>query len=831
MPANRVLVPVLCLMSFLFTPASFAEVECGNSILSLDDLKTLARERATADRVAPHTAMRSAFARLGDQTALRAQSARLGAAAANEKTWQPGFGLPGLHEYAGAAIEYQGELVVAGWLRSAGTHPVNGIARWTNQGWQPLGEGIIPGFALAIWNGRLYAGDWTGGVSAWNGTTWTRLPQGPINRLSALLVHDGELFAAGGEYDKGRIARFDGQIWHLVGGDFDAGVDALGTYRGELIAGGSFRSYQGNACGYVARWDGSTWVSLGSGIDPSNYSGVSAIEEYGDQLIVGGWFTSCNYVPTPGLAAWDGTSWSALPGTPAAYVTDLMVMDGKLYVAGSFDGDYTSVAHWDGTTLTSDGLGQWVLGLASFGGRVTAVGGFYGAGCPVPKRLTGVAVLDGDGWNGLDRWEPSMHGLADNAGAADVASAVLYRGDLVVAGIFGLAGDGSEWQSISGPARWDGQRWQTVGASMVCPRIVEVVGDDLVAAGTYGIERWDGSQWHPMGSGVRGFPCAIAEYQGKVYVGGEIQIGATNQSTTLAVFDGEEWSEVPFAPNAAEWNTPRVSALEVKDGLLYVGGNFLGSQAISSPSVIAWNGQEWSPVGAGVLGEVLDLETFRGDLYVAGWIHHLGSISEGVMRWDGSTWTSLGLDQCQVLALGRYGDQLVIAGNAGVDRFVPGSLGIASWDGERWGGFGTGVNGQIHAIEQIDNALYVAGCFSYAGDQSSFSIARWGEANSSLRPPDNLPGRANALGVRSALVKSNRAQLSFSMPARGHARLELFDTRGARVTVLCDGVSVAGNNVVEWSPGSPAPFPPNGVYFLRLTADGKTANAKLVFAR
>ena len=845
MAANRSRFPVLCLASVVFlllARATLAAGQCGAPVLKLDDLKSLARERALANRVAPHSAMRSIYAKLGGDAALSAPAQRLGAAtSAGDETWQPGFGLPGLHEYPGAAIEYRGELVVSGWLRSAGRHRVNGIARWTDRGWEPLGDGIVPGFAMVLMGDRLYAGDWIGGVSAWDGQSWTLLPKAPLNILRALLVHDGALFAAGLMDMQGRVARFDGQAWHIVGGDFDGEVAALGSYRGVLIAGGNFRNCQGVACGYVARWNGTTWESLGSGIDPTDYAGVSAIETYGDRLIVGGWFMSCGFVATPGLAAWDGSSWSALPGMEAAYVNDLMVMDGKLHVAGSFAGHYGAVAHWDGTTWTTDELDQWVLGLASFKGRLTAVGGFYGAGCPNPKHFTGVATLGPNGWDGLERWEPSMHGLAHNAGAADVSSAVLFRGDLVVAGTIGLAGDGSAWKRIPIPARWDGQSWQSVGNGSACSRIVESVGSDLIAAGFMGIARFDGSEWRPMGSGLTGFPCAIAEYQGKIYVGGELQIRATNQSTTLAVFDGVEWSEVPFAPNTAQWNAARVSALEAKDGLLYVGGNFEGSQTVGSPSIAAWDGERWSAVGIGLVGDVLDLESFRGDLYAAGTVSSHGGGYEGVMRWDGSTWTSLGLHDCQVLALGRYGDKLVIAGNAGVDRFVPGSNGIVSWDGQNWGGFGTGVNGYVRAIRQVGSDLFVAGSFSYAGDQSSFSIARWsGSEPPSFDPPpgggpppDQDPGGrgSDKLVVSSALVISDHARITYSLPAAGHACLELFNARGARVATLSDGTSAAGESALEWSPGSPAPFPQNGVYFLRLTVDGRMANAKLIFAR
>jgi hypothetical protein len=793
--------------------------------------------------------MRSASARLTDPADARAALAartgivveHLGTASADD-AWLPGFGLPGLHEYPSVAIEYHGELVVSGWLRSAGGRKVNGIARWTANGWEPLGDGVVPAFALAILGDRLYAGEYTGGVAAWDGHTWTRLPDAPINLLNALFVLDGTLYAAGSEGQQGRIVRFDGGAWQPVGGGFDDVVIALGSYQGSLIAGGRFKNYQGQPCGYLARWDGTAWVSLGSGIDPADYAAVSAIEEYNGRLIVGGWFASCGSVSTPGLAAWDGTSWSSLPGAPTANVTDLMTIDGSLYVAGAFAGDYSSVARWDGATWTPEGLEQWTQGLASVGGRVTAVGGFYGAGCPNGRILTGVAMLGPDGWDGLEHWNGSMHGLADNAGAADLNSAVVYRGDLVVAGIFGIAGDGSGWKRILSPARWDGTTWQPIGDGVWCARIVEVVGDELIAAGGLsgptpegpldGVGRWDGASWHRMGSGLSGLPCAIAGFDRRIYVGGELQILATGERTTLAVFDGTEWASVPGAPSTAQWNTPRVSALEVSGGRLYAGGNFEGAGTVQSPGVVAWDGRSWTAVGTGLGGEVLDLEIYQGDLYAAGTVGLTGGDWEGLVRWDGSSWNSMGLGYSQVLALGHYGDKLVVAGNS-VDRVAPGSLGVTSWDGQQWRGFGTGVDGQVKAIRQLGGDLIVAGCFSRAGEQSSFAVARWAGGESS---PPGTPGPGPAPGggvaaVRSALVTSDQAAISYSMPVAGRACLELFNVRGARVATLCDGNVGAGANVITWSPGSPAPFPANGVYFLRLTTAGRTAHAKVIFAR
>ena len=258
-----------------------------------------------------------------------------------------------------------------------------------------------------------------------------------------------------------------------------------------------------------------------------------------------------------------------------------------------------------------------------------------------------------------------------------VNSAVLYRGELVVAGYIRMAGDPPGWTTLPGFARWDGHRWQTVGEGVSWPKMVEVVGEDLIAGGELtgwsdegslvGVARWDGSKWHRMGQGLLGTVFAVAEFEGRVYAGGEnLTVVATNERTTVAVFDGTEWSVVPNAPKTARWNAPRVRAFEVNGGRLYVGGNFVGSQDVASQGVVAWDGRQWIAVGAGVpRGEVEDLVIYRGDLYAGGLLGGDGSAFESLWRWNGSTWSSLGLGYCQVTALGVYGEKLVVAGNAG----------------------------------------------------------------------------------------------------------------------------------------------------------------------
>ena len=58
-------------------------------------------------------------------------------------------------------------------------------------------------------------------------------------------------------------------------------------YNGELIAGGAFWAADGVRCDHIARWDGSLWQPVGSGLNHSAYS----LTVYDGELIAGGEFT------------------------------------------------------------------------------------------------------------------------------------------------------------------------------------------------------------------------------------------------------------------------------------------------------------------------------------------------------------------------------------------------------------------------------------------------------------------------------------------------------------------------------------------------------------
>src|SRR5947207_797535 len=101
--------------------------------------------------------------------------------------------------------------------------------------------------------------------------------------------------------------------------------------------GGYFTNAGGVTASYIARWDGSCWSALGSGITgPYPNVFVLALAVSGDDLYAGGYFTNAGAVPANSIAKWDGSTWSALGSGMNYTVSALAVSGSNLYAGGSF---------------------------------------------------------------------------------------------------------------------------------------------------------------------------------------------------------------------------------------------------------------------------------------------------------------------------------------------------------------------------------------------------------------------------------------------------------------------------------------------------------------
>ena len=271
---------------------------------------------------------------------------------------------------------YNGELIAGGYGDGV---DANSTARWDGNSWQPLGTGVNGGvYALEVYNGELIAAGsfftTAGGVyvycciARWDGSGWQPLGGGltagnPGYWANSLTVYNGELivggpFNAAGGVDARNIARWNGNSWQPLGGGVDSGGWALTIYNGELIVGGCFtEAYNSDLNGgfipvtvnNIARWDGSNWHPLGSGIDDF---AVEALTVYNDHLIAGGPFTTAGGVDANHIARWDGSNWQPLGSgmNNDGQVLALTVYNGELIAGGSFTTaggvDANNIARW-----------------------------------------------------------------------------------------------------------------------------------------------------------------------------------------------------------------------------------------------------------------------------------------------------------------------------------------------------------------------------------------------------------------------------------------------------------------------------------------------------
>src|SRR6266498_2009258 len=126
-----------------------------------------------------------------------------------------------------------------------------------------------------------------------------------------------------------------------------------------------FTNASGTSAINIAKWNGSSWLPLGSGI---NYP-VSALAVSGSDVYAGGSFTIAGGVAASNIAKWNGSSWSAL-GSGVNDVVDALAVSGSDLYART---RYGSIAKWNGNSwLALGGVGGDMNTLAVSGTNVYA---------------------------------------------------------------------------------------------------------------------------------------------------------------------------------------------------------------------------------------------------------------------------------------------------------------------------------------------------------------------------------------------------------------------------------------------------------------------------
>jgi hypothetical protein len=641
----------------------------------------------------------------------------------SDANWISMGGIPGADSTVRAAlVDGAGNLYIGGDFTIVGDVFAKGIAKWDGSSWAALGSGMAGGdgnspptvYALTLSGNDVYAGGnfTTAGGSAayyiakWNGSSWTALGSGMNDWVYALTVSGSDVYAGGGFTTAGGstanyIAKWNGTSWTALGSGMRddtsiyPSVNALAVSGSDVYAGGGFTTAGGSPANYIAKWNGSSWTPLGSGMDGP----VLALAVTGSDLYAGGWFGTAGGSTANGIAKWNGSGWTALGSGMGMdgdypYVSALAVSGGELFAGGYFTmagGSAANyIAKWDGSSWTSLGsgitgppgdpyYGGYVNALVVSGGELYAGGAFTTAG---GNAANNIAKWDASSWTAL--------GSGLGGGSYPYVSALARSGsDVYAGGDFTTAG-GSPATNI---AKWNGSSWTALGSGMG--------GGDI------------------YGSGVQ----ALAVSGSNVYAGGFFTTAGGSPATNIAKWNGSSWTALGSGMNST------VAALAVSGSDVYAGGHFTTAGGSAANYIAKWDGSTWSALGSGMGGGglgtyVYALAVSGSNVYAGGYFTTAGgSAAIGIAKWNGSNWAALGSGISGVYALAVSGSDLYAGGYFTTAGGSAANY-LAKWNGSSWSALGSGLNGDALALAVSGSDLYAGGDFKTAGGKVSAYIAR-----------------------------------------------------------------------------------------------------------
>ena len=323
---------------------------------------------------------------------------------------------------------------------------------------------------------------------------------------------------------------------------------AVGTV---LYVGGDFTNVGGPAGDKIAKWNGTSWSSIGSAPLADN-GHVRAIATYGGRVYAGGTFLNAGGNPNADyLAVYDGVSWKPFCNVSGAafnlQVNALQVVGADLFVGGTFqnannvaDGDYLVRCNMNTGAMSTTRVGGltgpvYAMALTS-DGKLYVGGNFGNLGSPTSNAVR-VAWYDG-----------TWHGLGTTAIGGIVRSLHAIGTDVYVA---------SDGVNIGGNAKadhlvkWNGTSYSSVGSDSTgvngyFPTSAYIydltsIGSLLFASGSWQnangqpsgdmLAYFDGGTWRPLGSDGAGGGAmssetdALAVFGGQLYAGGAISNG------------------------------------------------------------------------------------------------------------------------------------------------------------------------------------------------------------------------------------------------------------------------------------------------------------------
>lgn len=522
--------------------------------------------------------------------------------------------------------------------------------------------------------------------------------------------------------------------------------------------------------------------------------GVSSIafDKFGN-LYIAGYFTVINNIAIKGLAKWDGSSWSSL-GANRFFESIAVDSSGNIFaVADSGIPDFTaggviqilfkfSDKGWEriGNSATKVHGGPQTMLAADKRGNLYVMG-CYSESSRYPHTVYDISKWDGHNWRNLDStfslYPHILHSMTLDS-----------NGNLYVCGNYTAIGG----FRTEGLAKWDGIKWESLYANTLgITSLAYSLSGQLFAAGVFtsigsttanNIGMWDGIRWHNLGSGINGeISTMTTDRLGNLYVYGIFDTAGGIPVKNIAKWNGREWSSI-------ESGLDMVYTLACGvNGQLYAGGWSKSIDGAIACKIAFWDGIRWASLPSGNSGpDIEDGEVFafaidrNNNIYAGGRFRTAGGHpANNIAKWNGSNWDSLGngisggwsnrpVVVC-ALAVDKLGN--VYAGGCFEQAGTIRVNNIAKWDGVKWDSLNYGINPTWYnnmystvrsLIVDKDNNLYVGGEFNKfdflteTGPLAKWDGRKWSTVGNRLWGA--YPG-AHDIGIVSTMAIDNRGDL------------------------------------------------------------------------
>lgn len=241
------------------------------------------------------------------------------------------------------------------------------------------------------------------------------------------------------------------------------------------------------------------------------------------------------------------------------------------------------------------------------------------------------------------------------------------------------------------------------------------------------IARWDIDQWRPATIGLSDPGHSLRTINDKLYIA---RYEESIDSNWVYVYEEGTLQKVGqgvYLTTASGFSQlPNIYDIIEYDGKIIACGEFdrVGGEAIQG--IMQWDGNTWTGLGTGLSGNIQgtapvlfphQLMVHDGDLYVAGNFRNAGGVEvNGITKWDGTEWTNLGAGfDNTVYSMIVLNGELIVGGSftesdgTSLNR-------IAKWDGTSWAALDFGFTQSsandftfVHTLKVIDGILYMGG--------------------------------------------------------------------------------------------------------------------------